>query len=123
MIQPPTRSNRTYNLFPHTPLFRSVAQILSTIPNALPPGYAEELAELQANAPPMGWAFVRRRMAAELGSDWQSKFADFSHEAAAAASLGQVHRATDHAGRSEEHTSELQSLMRNSYAVFCLKKK
>src|SRR3546814_7424064 len=34
-----------------------------------------------------------------------------------------VHRACPHAARSEEHTSELQSLMRTSYAVFCLKKK
>ena len=76
-----------------------VAQILSTIPNALPPGYAEQLGELQSHAPAMGWPFVRRRMVRELGVDWQSKFASFSHEAAAAASLGQVHRATDHAGR------------------------
>jgi predicted unusual protein kinase regulating ubiquinone biosynthesis (AarF/ABC1/UbiB family) len=42
----------------------------------------------------MGWAFVRRRMATELGPDWQSKFANFEKEAAFAASLGQVHRAT-----------------------------
>ena len=46
-----------------------VAQILSTIPDALPPEYAEELAALQADAPPMGWLFTRRRMASELGSD------------------------------------------------------
>jgi predicted unusual protein kinase regulating ubiquinone biosynthesis (AarF/ABC1/UbiB family) len=71
-----------------------VAQFLSTVPDALPPEYAAELAELQANAPPMGWVFVRRRMQSELGADWQSKFANFSQEAAAAASLGQVHRAT-----------------------------
>jgi len=77
-----------------------VAQILSTIPNALPPGYAEQLGELQSQAPAMGWPFVRRRMVRELGPDWQSKFASFSHEASAAASLGQVHRATDHDGRS-----------------------
>ncbi|MGB1546884.1 MAG: AarF/ABC1/UbiB kinase family protein, partial [Candidatus Puniceispirillaceae bacterium] len=44
-----------------------VAQILSTIPDALPPEYAEELAALQADAPSMGWLFVKRRMAAELG--------------------------------------------------------
>ena len=44
-----------------------VAQILSTIPDALPPEYAEELASLQADAPAMGWLFTRRRMAAELG--------------------------------------------------------
>ena len=41
-----------------------VAQILSTIPDALPPEYAEELASLQADAPAMGWLFTRRRMAA-----------------------------------------------------------
>jgi predicted unusual protein kinase regulating ubiquinone biosynthesis (AarF/ABC1/UbiB family) len=76
-----------------------VAQLLSTIPDALPPEYAEELAKLQMSAPPMGWAFVRRRMAAELGADWQSKFAGFSHEAAASASLGQVHKATAHDGQ------------------------
>jgi len=70
-----------------------VAQFLSTVPDALPAEYAAELAQLQANAPPMGWNFVRRRMASELGADWQSKFASFSQEAAAAASLGQVHRA------------------------------
>jgi len=70
-----------------------VAQFLSTVPDALPPEYAAELAELQANAPPMGWAFVRRRMQGELGADWQSKFAAFGQQAAAAASLGQVHRA------------------------------
>ncbi len=71
-----------------------VAQILSTIPDALPDEYAQELAQLQANAPPMGWSFVRRRMAGELGPDWQGKFKSFGQEAAAAASLGQVHRGT-----------------------------
>ncbi len=75
-----------------------VAQFLSTVPDALPEEYARELAALQANAPPMGWAFVKRRMAAELGPEWQSRFAAFSHEAAAAASLGQVHRARLHDG-------------------------
>jgi len=71
-----------------------VAQILSTIPDALPDEYAAELAHLQANAPAMGWSFVRRRMAGELGADWQSKFSSFGQDAAAAASLGQVHRGT-----------------------------
>ena len=70
-----------------------VAQFLSTIPDALPPEYAAQLSELQSNAPPMGWPFVRRRMAGELGADWEQKFAAFSKEASAAASLGQVHRA------------------------------
>ena len=70
-----------------------VAQFLSTVPDALPAEYAQELAELQANAPPMGWAFVRRRMQSELGPNWQKDFAEFGQTAAAAASLGQVHRA------------------------------
>ena len=70
-----------------------VAQLLATIPNALPEDYAKELATLQSNAPAMGWAFVRRRMAGELGADWQAKFKSFEREAARAASLGQVHRA------------------------------
>ncbi len=71
-----------------------VGQILATIPEALPPEYAEAFQQLQSNAPPMGWAFVRRRMRAELGVDWESRFKSFGHEAAAAASLGQVHKAT-----------------------------
>jgi predicted unusual protein kinase regulating ubiquinone biosynthesis (AarF/ABC1/UbiB family) len=70
-----------------------VAQFLSTVPDALPAEYAAQLAELQANAPPMGWPFVRRRMAGELGPDWESKFTSFTKDAVAAASLGQVHRA------------------------------
>ncbi len=70
-----------------------VAQLLATIPDALPPEYANELIKLQSQAPPMGWAFVKRRMQAELGPDWQKKFSEFEHHPAAAASLGQVHRA------------------------------
>ncbi|MBL8530532.1 MAG: AarF/ABC1/UbiB kinase family protein [Hyphomonadaceae bacterium] len=76
-----------------------VAQLLSTIPDLLPQAYAEEFRKLQAHAPPMGWPFVQRRMRAELGEDWQTKFAAFEREAAAAASLGQVHRAQGHDGR------------------------
>ena len=70
-----------------------VAQLLATIPDALPAAYAAELSKLQSHAPPMGWPFVRRRMSAELGPDWEGRFASFEREAAAAASLGQVHRA------------------------------
>jgi len=83
-----------------------VAQLLATVPDVLPAEYAAELAQLQSHAPPMGWPFVRRRMAAELGPDWQRKFAAFEHEAAHAASLGQVHRARAHDG--EELACKLQ---------------
>lgn len=71
-----------------------VAQLMSTIPEALPAEYAQELSQLQSHAPPMGPGFVRRRMAAELGSGWAARFASFDQQAAASASLGQVHRAT-----------------------------
>jgi predicted unusual protein kinase regulating ubiquinone biosynthesis (AarF/ABC1/UbiB family) len=76
-----------------------VAQLLATIPNALPQEYARELASLQSNAPAMGWPFVKRRMASELGENWEQRFKSFEHEAARAASLGQVHRATAKDGR------------------------
>jgi len=71
-----------------------IAQMLSTIPDAVPIEYALEFQSLQADAPAMGWPFVRRRMAVELGPDWQSNFRSFDHEATSAASLGQVHKAT-----------------------------
>ncbi len=76
-----------------------VAQILATVPDLLPEEYVSELRKLQSSAPPMGWAFVRRRMASELGPDWQGRFKSFEREAAAAASLGQVHRAVSLDGR------------------------
>ena len=68
-----------------------VAQILSTIPDALPKEYVNELSHLQADAPSMGWLFVKRRMKAELGENWLTNFKDFDKQASAAASLGQVH--------------------------------
>src|SRR5580693_8661340 len=75
-----------------------VAQLLATIPDALPEEYVRELIQLQSNAPAMGWPFVRRRMMGELGPDWEKRFKSFEHEAARAASLGQVHRAVAHDG-------------------------
>jgi len=77
-----------------------VAQFLATIPDALPEEYATELLTLQSQAPSMGVPFVKRRMQAELGADWQKNFQDFNLNASAAASLGQVHKATDLKGNS-----------------------
>jgi predicted unusual protein kinase regulating ubiquinone biosynthesis (AarF/ABC1/UbiB family) len=76
-----------------------VAQILATIPEALPGSYAAELRQLQSNAPSMGWPFVKRRMNGELGLDWLACFESFESLAAHAASLGQVHRAVAKDGR------------------------
>ena len=70
-----------------------VAQILATIPDALPKEYSKHLSKLQSEAPSMGWLFVKRRMKDELGDSWQDNFIDFQKKASKAASLGQVHRA------------------------------
>src|SRR3546814_5048387 len=97
MIRLPPRSTRTDTLFPYTTLFRSVLRrlILCCI------GIGIEWIE---------WTINLRRDIFVFG---QAGFL------ANAAVLG----LTVGLGRSEEHTSELQSLMRISYAVFCLKKK
>lgn len=76
-----------------------VAQLIATIPDVVPPEYASELQKLQSEAPPMGAAFVNRRMMAELGPAWRQRFAAFDLKPAAAASLGQVHRAAALDGR------------------------
>lgn len=75
-----------------------VGQILSTIPEALPPEYADAFQQLQSNAPPMNPSFVRRRMRHELGADWEARFTSFDMNATAAASLGQVHKAVTLSG-------------------------
>ena len=81
-----------------------VAQLMATVPDALPEEYVRALVRLQADAPAMGWPFVKRRMVAELGPQWRRKFRSFEHVAAAAASLGQVHRAVAGDGPGEGRT-------------------
>lgn len=80
------------------PLMKA-AQMLATVPDFLPKEFADELRELQSNAPPMAWPFVRRRMKSELGDEWMQRFEHFDRQASAAASLGQVHRATSPSGQ------------------------
>src|SRR3546814_7973164 len=94
MIRRPPRSTRTDTLFPYTTLFRSMSSFR--------PGPMVELSD------------TRTLLVEGL------KLAAKTFQAARAA-LGWVSGEMDE--RSEEHTSELQSLMRISYAVFCLKKK
>src|SRR3546814_3670103 len=98
MIRRPPRSTRTDTLFPYTTLFRSAAYAVAGAGRQAGLGRGRaRLVGARGRAPR---AAVRRRQAA-----------------------GDVEEDRRRQGRSEEHTSELQSLMRISYAVFCLKTK
>src|SRR3546814_6381176 len=99
MIRRPPRSTRTDTLFPYTTLFRSAAHLHAQ---------AERLVRRQCRLLLLlqhGGACVQTDPVLVQGVDKRQR------------------RARARQPRSEEHTSELQSLMRNSYAVFCLKKK
>jgi predicted unusual protein kinase regulating ubiquinone biosynthesis (AarF/ABC1/UbiB family) len=80
-----------------------LGQALSIFEAALPPElagpYRATLTRLQEAAPPLPAATVHRVLAADLGEDWRSRFASFDDQAAAAASIGQVHRAAWADGR------------------------
>jgi predicted unusual protein kinase regulating ubiquinone biosynthesis (AarF/ABC1/UbiB family) len=71
-----------------------VGQLLSTHAEALPGEYGEILRSLQSSAPPMSYATIREVVTRDLGEAPETLFKTFSREALAAASLGQVHRAT-----------------------------
>lgn len=108
------------------PLMKA-AQMFATVPDLLPPEMASEFTELQTNAPSMGRPFVRRRMAAELGPDWAARFKSFELDAAAAASLGQVHKAVSLDGQPlavklqyPEMQSAVESDLGQLRAVFAL---
>src|SRR3546814_6488500 len=94
MIRRPPRSTRTDTLFPYTTLFRSARQDRATGRPARGRGAGAGVRQMSAAVRPA-------RSAADVAAA-KALFLDY---------------------RSEEHTSELQSLMRISYAVFCLKKK
>src|SRR3546814_1799023 len=92
MIRRPPRSTRTDTLFPYTTLFRSLLALFGDDARG-----------------------VRRVAQRDLTTIGDQQFLDFTH--------GRIsHEHAIPSVRSEEHTSELQSLMRISYAVFCLKK-
>jgi predicted unusual protein kinase regulating ubiquinone biosynthesis (AarF/ABC1/UbiB family) len=80
-----------------------LGQALSIFEAALPPELAEPyratLTMLQESAPPLPAGTVHRVLAADLGPDWRSRFSSFDDTAAAAASIGQVHRAVWSDGR------------------------
>src|SRR3546814_7792894 len=110
MIRRPPRSTRTCTLFPYTTLFRS-------------PRWAPGRGTAPSLPIPLGSgrADARHRLVVELGYPLGEIFGGL-------AGLQRLVRRQDGRVvevflRSEEHTSELQSLMRISYAVFCLKKK
>src|SRR3546814_9932471 len=101
MIRRPPRSTRTDTLFPYTPLFRSFCFSAVELHDGLQRIHHVRVAEVPG--------FVAER-------DHRSiVFFSVSDHA-------RIHLRVERC-RSEEHTSELQSLMRISYAVFCLKKK
>src|SRR3546814_12612033 len=101
MIRRPPRSTRTDTLFPYTTLFRSRAA-----------NGAEPIEHFVPGAAPL----VRQHIAAAI----QEQSGGHMPQVPVAQLKDYIGKEL---GRSEEHTSELQSLMRSSYAVFCLKKK
>src|SRR3546814_1209272 len=107
MIRRPPRSTRTDTLFPYTTLFRSMAWSLRFhgVGNASAVELGSPMATIERDGAP--WLTI------DCGAEGLTAYL---------AHYGQAPRAVHHP-RSEEHTSELQSLMRISYAVFCLKKK
>src|SRR3546814_2965930 len=115
MIRRPTGYNRTDTLFPYTPLFRSISARTTTRPHDGAErgrgGAGMAVSWRTDSAPPPGRKTGRGRLARAAGRN------SFFHR-----DTGHVPSLANGHSRSEQHTSELQSLMRNSYAVFCLKK-
>src|SRR3546814_4971970 len=133
MIRRPPRSTRTDTLFPYTTLFQSLCLRL-----LLADAFGDPPIQLRAAKAPGSPKLERRNLAFlgkaidrpfpgfEVGRDLLKRedlALDFSHPETIRSGLSLITIAKFSQFRSEEHTSELQSLMRISYAVFCLKKK
>src|SRR3546814_10736727 len=117
MIRRPPRYTRTYTLFPYTTLFRSRQQAQFDLPAVISATDAKRL----ANARVVTLWKERNRL--ELTCDWRQLALPAGNVVSVAGVPGLWCIDSWPWERSEEHTSELQSLMRISYAVFCLKKK
>src|SRR3546814_3854571 len=120
MQRPPPRFTRTDTLFPYTTLCRSAERLLAAAVNkggkpSDDDTDDEDEAEAEAGSSD---TVPRAELLTAIKSRQAAKKKIREMEAAIAAE-----RAKNETERSEEHTSELQSPMRNSYAVFCLKKK
>src|SRR3546814_3074650 len=113
MIPRPPRSTRTDTLFPYTSLFRSdpsqlrIGQVLRLNSSGPAPSAVATPVPVTPVKPVEPTSTVRANDAALINWSWPA--------------TGKIIQGFN--SRSEEHTSELQSLMRISYAVFCLKKK
>src|SRR3546814_5416083 len=114
MIRRPPRSTRTYTLFPYTTLFRSFTSIASLDALKMFPG---PIIELHISNIHRREAYYHNSFVSKVATAVISGLGPGGYALAVQAMAGLVE------ARSEEHTSELQSLMRISYAVFCLKKK
>ena len=75
-----------------------VGQMMANFPDIAPQAFVETLDQLHFDAPPMHWSLLREMVHNELGDDPETLFASFEQRAFAAASLGQVHRATLRSG-------------------------
>src|SRR3546814_7333808 len=112
MIRRPPRSTRTDTLFPYTTLFRS--QIAHE-------GFSHQRQVDQHAEDPHQFT---RLLVRTVEQATEHMLIDHDEECRSAGGVQQTQdRAVLDVARSEEHTSELQSLMRISYAVFCFKKK